>query len=265
MNDELLTSTEQKQNGAWRIAGLSLMLGLFFWGWFAHTLSPIQRYYFSAYVGSSLHRVGSHEPDQAVWILKTGPKDRFEIADTADLVPALHSVLPFALSSSSLAQGWTGTSISTPSSYPAGSLRPFLRQDFFTDRSLLEMFSLPLQLLSIPLAVWFSFVYWKRQRDQERDIMWVQAERIWFADIWDFSRDMAEAARFIAVSSWRWARKGGSVSPSAPQPEVLASQVAPSQPTKLESETPPQLTRAQTLPFRKRQAAEAGKTSDESK
>ena len=112
MSTEPLTFSELMQDGAWRISGLSLVLGLLLWGWFALTLSPIQRYYFSAYVGSSLHRTGSHEQDRAVWILKARPTNTFVVADPQDLVPAEHGPVPFALSKSAQAEGWTGTDVS---------------------------------------------------------------------------------------------------------------------------------------------------------
>ena len=165
MSIEPLTFGESMQDGAWRISGLSLVLGLLLWGWFALTLSPIQRYYFSAYVGSSLHRTGSREHDRAVWILKARPTNTFVVADPQDLVPVEHGPVPFALSKSARAEGWTGTDVSPLNSYPAGSQRLFLRQDYFGDRSLSELLSPPLQLLAVPLAVWFAFVFWKRQRD----------------------------------------------------------------------------------------------------
>ena len=105
MSTEPLTFSESMQDGAWRISGLSLLLGLLLWGWFALTLSPIQRYYFSAYVGSSLHRMGSHEQDRAVWILKARPTNTFVVADPQDLVPAEHGPVPFALSKSAAGRG----------------------------------------------------------------------------------------------------------------------------------------------------------------
>ena len=262
MNAEQLTFGESMRDGSWRIAGLSLVLGLLFWGWFALTLSPIQRYYFSTYVASSLHRVGSQEPDRAVWILKGKPTNTFEIAEPQDLVPATQGPIPFALSKLALAQGWAGTDLSVVSSYAAGSQQPVLQEHFFSRRSLLDLFVPPLQLLAVYLSVWFSFVYWKRNRDEQRNPNWLYDEPSWPVDAWDFTCDMAGGMKFIAVSGWRWGhhrlvstkrvRPSGSVSPSVED--------ATPAPPPVQAE----LTRAQTLPFRKRQAASEEKW-DESK
>ena len=116
-----------------RIAVLSAVLGLLLWAWFALTLSSLERYYFAAYVGSSLHHSGNQEQDWAVWMLKTGPKSKVEIADPQDLTANAHGTEPFALSQHALAKGWTGVDHSVPLAYAAGSLQPFLQQNFFED------------------------------------------------------------------------------------------------------------------------------------
>lgn len=300
MRAEPQTFGESMRDGAWRIAAMSARLGLLLSAWFALTLSPIQRYYFSTYVGSSLHMIGSHEPDRAEWILKTRPKGKVEIADPQDLVPVPHGGLPFALSKLAQAQGWTGTDSTVPVAYPAGSQRLFLRQNFFDGRSLLALLLPPLELLALPLSVWFAFVYWRQQRDRERDPawVWVHGETSWSADALQFSREMAEAAKFIVVKSWRGAqatlkkwRKGGSVSPSvevmaeAPklektEPKLLAvaTVIPPKPPRKVRAAQPPasqpaqgeldlaaELPRAQTLPFRKLQNASSEEKWDKSK
>lgn len=285
------TFAELLWDGGWRIAVLSAALGLLLWGWFALTLSPVERYYFPAYVGSSLHIFGSQEQDRAVWILKARPKNKFEVADPQDLVPVAHGTLPFVLSKEALAQGWTGTDSTVLTSYPAGSQRLFLRQDFFGNRSLLDLLSPPLELLALPFSVWFGFVFWRRKRDQERGSAWVwlHGETSWPADAWQFTREMAEAVGFIAVGGWGWLQAGhsavmklrasGSVSssiaaapekkaPLAAEPKVVAVVTAPSlnpEPIQCEPDLTAELPRAQTLPFRKRQAVQSGEKWDESK
>lgn len=303
MRAELQTFGELMRDGSWRIAAMSAALGLLLWAWFALTLSPIQRYYFSTYVGSSLHITGSREPDRVEWILKTRPKDKIEIADPQDLASAAHGTVPFALAKSAQAQGWTGTDFSLPVAYPAGSQRLFLRQNFFDGRSLLALLLPPLELLALPLSVWFAYVYWRQQRDRERGPawVWVHGETSWSENALQFSREMAEALKSIAVSSWRWAqagvaavrkwRKSRSVSPSmevvaeAPKPQreeprpVDVATAMPPKPTRKVSTAQPsapqpiqgeldlgaELPRAQTLPFRKRQTASPEEKWDKSK
>ncbi len=303
MRTQSQTFAESMRDGSWRIAALSAGLGLLLWAWFALTLTPVQRYYFSTYISSSLHRVGSHEPDHAEWILKTKPKNKLEIADAADLVPATHGNLPFALSSLALGQGWTGVDATVPIAYPAGSQRLFLRQVFFNGRSLLDLLLPPLELLALPLAVWCAFVYWRRERDRQRSPSWVwtYGEPSWYEDAWQFSCEMADASKYAAVTSWRWARTGyaavkkwrerESVSPSveaAPEPEnvqgkefrpaavatattpdskgqVRAAQASAPPPVQGELDLTAAAPRVQTLPFRKRQAASPEAKWDESK
>ena len=299
MRTQAQTFAESIRDGSWRIAALSAGLGLLLWAWFAFTLTPVQRYYFSTYVSSSLHRVGSQELDHAEWILKTKPKDKFEIADAADLVPATHGALPFALSSLALGQGWTGIDTTVPIAYPAGSQRLFLRQAFFDGRSLSDLFLPPLELLALPLAVWCAFILWRRELDRQRSPSWVWAygKTGWYEDAWQFSCEMADASKYAAVTSWRWARAGyaavkkwrerESVSPSAgtqnvqgkeprpvavatvitqePKGQARAAQPSVQPPVQGELDLTAEIPRVQTLPFRKRQAASPEAKWDESK
>lgn len=262
MNAAPLTFGESMRDGSWRIAGLSLVLVLLFWAWFALTLSPIQRYYFSTYVASSLHRVGSQEPDRAVWILKGKPKNTFEIAEPQDLVPATQGPIPFALSKLALAHGWAGTDLSVVSSYAAGSQQPVLQEHFFENRGLLNLLAPPLEFLAIFVSVWLGFVHWKREREEQRIAASLYFDTSWPLDAWDFTCEMAGAVKFFAASGSQWIRarlvsprdvpSGGSVSPSVREAQEV--------PPLVQAE----LTRAQTLPFRKRQAGSEEKW-DESK
>ena len=303
MRTQSQTFAASMRDGSWRIAALSAGLGLLLWAWFALTLTPVQRYYFSTYVSSSLHRVGSHEKDHAEWILKTKPKDKLEIADAADLVPATHGALPFALSNLALGQGWTGIDTTVPIAYPAGSQRLFLRQVFFDGRSLSDLLLPPLELMALPLAVWSAFIYWRRERDRQRSPSWVWAygETSWYEDAGQFSCEMADASKYAAVTGWKWARSGyaavkrwrerESVSPSAPavskpqkvqgkepRPVAVATAITPDpkgqvraaqpsapQPIQGELDLIAEAPRVQTLPFRKRQAASPEAKWDESK
>ncbi len=88
-----------------RVAALSATLGALLWGWFALTLSPVQRYYFPAYIGSSLHMTNGSEPDHIAWLVKTKPKNKIDFAETEDLVPTTQGAAPFALSAHAVEQG----------------------------------------------------------------------------------------------------------------------------------------------------------------
>ena len=200
-------------------------------------------------------------------------------------------------------QGWTGIDTTVPIAYPAGSQRLFLRQVFFDGRSLLDLFLPPLEILAPPLAVWFAFVYWRRERHRQRGPAWVWAhgETSWYKDAWQFSCEMADASKYAAVTSWKWAEAGRaavkkwrereSVSPSAepvsepekvqgrePRPVAVATAITPdpkSQVRAAQPSAPPpvqeeldltaEAPRVQTLPFRKRQAASSEAKWDESK
>ena len=135
---------------------------------------------------------------------------------------------------------------------------------------------------------------WQSRREREPSWVWVNGEWVdelpsWASDVKDFSRDLATAGASIARAGGRalvqtgrtavekW-RERGSVSPSIAErnaepaansnPVPLAEAHPPSPVTlpsiQAEEIAPPKLSRAQTLPFRKRQAAESGEARDAS-
>lgn len=111
MRDLLDTLAEVVWDTRWRIALLSATLGLLLWKWFACTFSPIKRHYFPAYVSSSLHIVNGEEPYSVAWLVKTRRKKDFEIAEPADVVPAIQGTMPFTLSPEAVKQGWIGAKL----------------------------------------------------------------------------------------------------------------------------------------------------------
>ena len=286
-------------DSAWRIAVLSALLGALLWGWFALTLSPVQSFYFPAYVASSLHIVNGPEPDQVAWLVKTKPKKEMDIADAGDVTPAAQGAVPFVLSPQALQQGWTGVRVLRSADYQAGSQQPFLQNNFFGGRSLGSLLLPPMEALALPLFLWGSFVRWRSRREREPSWVWVNGEWVdelpsWPSDVKDFSRELATAGASIARSGgWllvqtgrtaltKW-RERGSASPSVAERQVelvadlnpkpiaavmscqpLAEFPDPSAivppPIQAEEIASPKLSRAQTLPFRKRQAAESAET-----
>ncbi len=101
-----------------RIALLSVTLGLLLWGWFALTLSPVERYYFPAYVGSSLHMRTATSRTSVAWLVKTRPKNKIDFAEPEDLVPTTQGTAPFALSADAVEQGWTRGAIAEADELP---------------------------------------------------------------------------------------------------------------------------------------------------
>lgn len=292
MRRTLDTFAEILWDGGWRIALLSAALGLLLWGWFALKLSPVERYYFPAYVGSSLHLVNGSEPDSVAWLVKTRTKKEFDIAATADVVPADHGAMPFALSPLALQQGWTGTKFLKALDYQAGSQRVVLQENFFSGASLGWLLFQPMELLAVPLFLWASFVRWRYKREQERPPAWSwnYSEPSWAEDAAEFTSELYGAVKFCAVSGWRGVQAGrtavkrwqesGSVSPSvaavpekkvalAAESKVVAVVAAPflkPEPAKAEQKgSTAEPSRAQTLPFRKRPTAQSGEKWDESK
>lgn len=285
--------------GVWRMVPLIVMLGLALWGWFAFTLSPVQRFYFPAYVGSSLHLTDGQELDRIAWLVKTGPKKKIDIAETADLVPTVQGAAGFILSPKALREGWTGAKRLMPLGYPGGSQVPFLQEHFFGGDSLSRLLFRPASVLAFPLILWAVFVRWRYKRDQEEyEPAWAWVNSAWVdegtsgvSDVLQFAREMTKHGVVVAVGAGRllakvgrtgariW-RERGSVSPSVavspvrqitmavttksepfvsapfpkPQAEVLVASAPLSSPVQLGTEPPAKLSRAQTLPFRKRQA-----------
>ena len=285
--------------GVWRMVPLSVVLGLALWGWFAFTLSPLQRFYFPAYVASSLHLTDGQEPDRIAWLVKTGPKKKIDIAEAEDLVATAHGAAGFVLSPKALREGWTGAKRLMPLGYPGGSQVPFLQEHFFGGDSFSRLLSRPASILAFPLVFWFSFVRWRYKRDGgEYEPSWAWVNGAWVdegtggaSDVLQFAGEMAKHVSVVAVNGGRllaqagrtgaqiW-RARGSVSPSVaavpvrqvavasetkpepfvsapspkPQAEALVASAPLSSPTQTETESPVKLSRAQTLPFRKRQA-----------
>lgn len=291
MRDLLDTLAEVVWDSSWRIALLSAALGVLLWGWFAYTLSPIERYYFPAYVRSSLHIVNGDEPDSVAWLVKTRAKQDFEIAEPEDVVPSAQGAMPFALSPEAVKQGWTGATILRPLDYQGGSQRAILQDNFFGGRSLGWLLFQPAEILVVPLALWASFVRWryKRQRERARFRSWDELGSSWAEDVAAFTGELYGAVKHCAVSSWQdvqtslaamksW-QQAGSVSPSVaatPEKVELVNElqlakvvVVPSpspQPMQPTTEPTTELSRAQTLPFRKRQVAvQSGEKWDQSK
>ena len=155
-----------------RIALLSMTFGALLWGWFALTLSPVERYYFPAYVGSSLHMTNGLEPDQVSWLVKTKPKNKIDFAEAEDLVPTTQGAAPFALSAHAVEQGWREVRALKPMSYQGGSQAVILQDSFFGGRSLGRLLLQPMEMLALPVTLWAGFVRWRSKRDQERPPSW---------------------------------------------------------------------------------------------
>lgn len=287
-----------------RIVLLSATVGLLLWGWFALTLSPVQSYYFPAYIVSSLHMTNGSEPDQVAWLVKTRPKKQIDFAAAEDLVPTKEGPAPFAISAHAIEQGWREVHALKPISYQGGSQAVMLRDSFFEGRSLYQLLLPPLELLALPVALWAGFVHWRYQRDQERPPAWAwnYEKTSWAEDVNEFSGDIRHAVKDCAVIGWRvgmqavrfavrkW-RERASVSPSAaaipekkmvavvepkpatvaaaalpkPQPKIRAVPPSARPPTAAKADHAVELPRAQTLPFRKQQSVPSGEKWDESK
>ena len=283
-----------------RILLLSMMLGALLWGWFALTLSPVQSYYFPAYVVSSLHMTNGSEPDQVAWLVKTKPKNKIDFAEAEDLVPTTQGAAPFALSAHAVEQGWREVRALKPMSYQGGSQAVILQDSFFGGRSLGRLFLQPMEMLALPVTLWAGFVRWRSKRDQERPPSWAwdYKQTSWAGDVTEFADELGGAVKFCAVSGWRGAvqvsrsavktwRERESVSPSVaaipekkmaaavePKPALVAAAPSSKPQPKARAVPPPvlaepkqtsELPRAQTLPFRQQRAAESGEKWDESK
>ncbi len=291
-------------DGGLRIVLLSVTLGALLWGWFALTLSPVQSYYFPAYVLSSLHMVNGSEPDQVAWLVKTRPKKQIDFAAAEDLVPTKEGLAPFALSAHAISQGWRDARALRPISYQGGSQAAILRDWFFEGRSLGRLLLQPLEMLALPVALWAGFVHWRYKRDQERPPSWAwdYKRTSWAGDVNEFAGDMLDALKYCAVIGWRggvqvgrfavktW-RERTSVSPAVPpipekkviapvepKPAPVAAAPSPKPQPKARIVPPPipqpvaakpnemnEPPRAQTLPFRKQQGVPSGEKWDESK
>lgn len=127
------------------------MLFLLFIGelmvWSRVMMSPLQNYYLMDYLDSTAWQGAPYATTKVVWIKKTAPKREGELVSEADVVSAAadkRSKIPVKISSSAIADGWSGVAKSLPQQVNSAELEPYLETYVYDGNSLWRVFRLPI-------------------------------------------------------------------------------------------------------------------------
>jgi hypothetical protein len=155
-----------------------------------YTMTPLQRYYASAYLASSWHRNDPTATTETRPIWKTRPdksakskigkgkagkdkpeKDEPELATEQDLLPLPAGKLigalspePFRLSDEALAEGWTALRRDNPHEVKSALLADILQQQIFDGYPLRRFFLQPALGLAALILFWFVIRAWRTER-----------------------------------------------------------------------------------------------------
>ena len=135
-------------NFPWRITALlALFLGLplvSLGTWIAWELPPLQRYYLRAYLDSTESANHPGATTQVEWLFKTAPGRKRLPIIASDVVSGRNGDLPFQLSPSAIAQGWTGIEKSLPDQVNSGELEQLFQEEFYDSRGFWQLATEPL-------------------------------------------------------------------------------------------------------------------------
>ena len=131
-------------------------------GWLTLTLSPLERFYFPAYMASSMGAGLPHNLTPLRWAEKTAPGRKPEPIEVEDAAPvplkAVTGKLPVALSAHALAEGWRGVALGPEERLRSSELAPFLRTAIYGNESAVWLLGRPiLNSLAGILALFLLF------------------------------------------------------------------------------------------------------------
>ena len=147
-----------------------------------YTLTPLQRYYFVAYMASSWHETDPAATSEVQWIWKfkpvaglklkkSEPNLQYALATEDDLLPIparellwKGDILPFWMNRSAELEGWTGIERGLPAEVNSAKLAALLRQDFFYGEPVWRYFVPPALLLGAALLLWSLMLSWRSAR-----------------------------------------------------------------------------------------------------
>jgi hypothetical protein len=112
--------------------------------WLGWTLNPVQNFYLGTYSACS---VGANIPGNLTavrWAEKIAPGRIPEPLLPADTVRSLDPKSPLALSSTAIAEGWRGVSITPTQKVRSAELKTYLQTAIYDDRSILWLFGMPM-------------------------------------------------------------------------------------------------------------------------
>jgi hypothetical protein len=159
-----------------------------------YTLTPLQRYYFGAYLASSWHEANPAATSEVQWIWKfrpvagsnkREPNLQYALATEDDLLPIparellwKGDILPFWVNREAEVEGWTGIERGLPAEVNSAKLAALLRQEFFYGEPVWRYFVQPVVLLGAVLLLWSLMLSWRSTR-RERNL-WGRPVPLWW-------------------------------------------------------------------------------------
>jgi hypothetical protein len=135
-----------------------------------YTMTPLQRYYATAYLASSWHRndPAATTETRLLWKMKKG---KSEIATEQDVVArpvgellGTYSPEPFVLSDKASAEGWTAVLRGPRREFNSAKLETFLEQGIYDGNPLWQFFVQPVLGLATLIFVVLLIRAWRRER-----------------------------------------------------------------------------------------------------
>ncbi|WP_263377220.1 hypothetical protein [Granulicella aggregans] len=135
-----------------------------------YTMTPLQRYYATAYLASSWHRndPAAKTETRLLWKMKKG---KSEIATEQDVVAkpvgellGTYSPEPFLLSDKASAEGWTTVLRGPRLEFNSVKLEKFLEQEIYDGNPLWQFFVQPVLGLATLTVVGLLIRAWRRER-----------------------------------------------------------------------------------------------------
>ena len=135
-----------------------------------YTMTPLQRYYATAYLASSWHRndPAATTETRLVWKMKKG---KSEIATEQDVVAkpvgellGTYSPEPFLLSDKASAEGWAAVLRGRRQEINSAKLETFLEQEIYDGNQLWQFFAQPVLGLATLIFVVLLLRAWRRER-----------------------------------------------------------------------------------------------------
>jgi hypothetical protein len=176
----------------WFAALAAICIGSTFALWAAHVWSPVQRHYLWAYVWSS--RPGADPSSQVTirWFYKTAPGRQAELASENEVVAGAASGSSLALSPAARQAGWTDVMLGPKERFPAATLKPFLKEEFFDGNNAWLVVSPPLPCGLVVFCLLLLGAGWLES--WLRYARWKLEQTVWFKPTLNLIRKWSAAA-----------------------------------------------------------------------
>ena len=188
------------------VAGCLATLPLATWLWWA--VSPLKLYYIDAYFSSTMARGNSTAAATVEWLYKSSPGRADQLVEESDVVadtPGNRNDLrlPMHLSSAARNAGWSALIRGPRVQINAAKLEPFLRDNFYDDRSFWRLFEQPILIGMLFVIVALAARDWFGGRARK--------ERAGRSVTWPESLPESRRNRRLGGAQFRWLVRPGSL------------------------------------------------------